>query len=146
LTRYEGWALAAAACVVIPIVSRTRRTVSTILFMGAAVLGPMLWMIYNMVYFDDPLMFSYGIGSALVNETGKIYGTSGRLVESFFRYFVDVAYCLNPGVLWLALGGFTFALIMLSQRNWRPTLVVIVLCGTMFSFYVLNLFAGNVSI
>src|SRR5262245_50123476 len=38
LTRYEGWALAAAACVVIPVVTRTQKLASTILFMGAAVL------------------------------------------------------------------------------------------------------------
>jgi hypothetical protein len=35
---------------------------------------------------------------------------------------------------------------MLSQRNWRPTLVLIVLCVTTFGFYVLNLFTGNISI
>src|SRR5215510_3507879 len=146
LTRYEGWALALAACLLVPIVTRTRRVVSTILFMGAAALGPMLWMLYNMVYFDDPLMFSYGIGSALINETGKTHGTSGRIFESLLRYFIDVAYSLNPGVLWLAVGGFVFALLMLSQRNWRPALVLIVLCVTMFGFYVLNLFTGNISI
>ena len=106
----------------------------------------MLWMLYNMFYFDDPLMFSYGIGSALSNETGKTHGTSGRMLESFLRYFIDVAYSLNPGVLWLAVGGFVFALLLLSQRNWRPTLVLIGLCVTMFGFYVLNLYTGNISI
>jgi hypothetical protein len=146
LTRYEGWALAAAACALVLIVTRTRRIVSTILFMGAAVLGPMLWMLYNMVYFDDPLMFSYGIGSALVNETGKTHGTSGKILESFLRYFIDVAYSLNPGVLWLAAGGFAFALLLMSRKNWRPTLVLIVLCVSMFGFYVLNLYTGNISI
>jgi hypothetical protein len=149
LTRYEGWALAVAACFLVLIVTRARRVVSTILFMGAAALGPMLWMLYNMVYFDDPLMFSYGIGSALINGTGKTHGTSGRIFESLLRYFIDVAYSLNPGVLWLAVGGFVFALLMLSKRNWRnwrPTLVLIVFCVTLFGFYVLNLFTGNISI
>jgi hypothetical protein len=106
----------------------------------------MLWMLYNMVYFDDPLMFAYGIGSALSNDTGKVFGTSGNLVESFVRYFIDVAYSVNPGVLWLAIGGLAFALSLLRQRNWRPTFVLVSACVTMFAFYVLNLYTGNVSI
>jgi hypothetical protein len=69
-TRYEGWALAAASLIVVSIVTRRKRIVSTILFAGAAVLGPMLWMLFNMIYFDDPLMFAYGTGSAQVYAAG----------------------------------------------------------------------------
>src|SRR5262245_43946444 len=47
-TRYEGWALAATACIVVSIVTKTKRVAATILFMGSAVLGPMLWMLFNM--------------------------------------------------------------------------------------------------
>jgi hypothetical protein len=145
-TRYEGWALAAVACIVVSIVTKTRRVAVTILFMGAAVLGPMLWMLFNMIYFDDPLMFAYGIGSAQVNDTGKTYGTSGKLVESFMRYFIDVAYSVNPGVLWLGVAGFVFALFLLRHRNWRPTLVLLAGCAALFGFYSLNLYTGNISI
>jgi hypothetical protein len=145
-TRYEGWALAATACVVVAIVTRHRRIVVTTLFTGACVLGPMLWMLFNMFYFDDPLMFAYGIGSAEVNNTGKAFGTSGIALDSFYRYFIDVAYSLNPGVLWLGIGGVAFALLVLKQRNWRPTLVVMSACGAMFAFYVLNLYRGNITI
>src|SRR5215510_3202939 len=113
LTRYEGWALAATGCILVAIVTRTRKAVSTVLFTGAAVLGPMLWMLFNMIYFDDPLMFTYGIGSAQVDKTGKTFGTSGDAVESFIRYFVDVAYSLNPGVLWLGVGGLAAAVLLL---------------------------------
>src|SRR5437016_5473019 len=63
-TRYEGWALALAATVLIPIVTRKNRIASSIIFAGAAVTGPLLWMIFNLVYFEDPLMFAYGAGSA----------------------------------------------------------------------------------
>ena len=146
LTRYEGWALAAVACVLVLLVTRTRRVTATILFMGAAVLGPMLWMLYNMFYFADPLMFTYGIGSALVNETGKTFGTSGRLLESFVRYFIDVAYSVNPGVLWLGVGGLVYAVFLLTRIDWRPMLILIAGSVTMFAFYVLNLYAGNISI
>ncbi len=145
-TRYEGWALAAAACFVVLIVTRERRIVATVLFTGAAVTGPMLWMLFNMVYFDDPLMFAYGIGSAEVNSTGKLFGTSGKALESFVRYFMDVAYSLNGGVLWLSVGGFIFALLVLRHKHWRPTLVVLAACVAVFGFYVLNLYNGNISI
>jgi hypothetical protein len=145
-TRYEGWAIAAAACVVVSIVTRKQRIAATILFMGAAVLGPMLWMLFNMVYFDDPLMFGYGIGSAQANDAGKMFGTTGFVVESVMRYFIAVAYSVNPGVLWLALGGFGFALIFLTTRNWRPALVVIALSLAMFGFYALNLYRGDIAI
>jgi hypothetical protein len=146
-TRYEGWALAATACIVVSIVTRTRRIATTILFMGAAVFGPMLWMLFNMVYFDDPLMFAYGIGSAQANDTGKTFGTAGKVLESFIRYFIDVAYGLNPGVLWLAVGGFAFALLVLLRHpNWRPTFVIVGACLTMSGFYVFNLYAGTISI
>jgi hypothetical protein len=146
LTRYEGWALAAVACALVLIVTTERRIVATILFTGAAVFGPMLWMLFNMVYFDDPLMFTYGIGSAQLNETGKRFGTAGNLIESCGRYFIDVAYSLNSGVVWLSIGGLAFALFLLVHRNWRPTLIVVAACLAVFGFYVLNLYTDNVSI
>src|SRR5258708_11768434 len=64
LTRYEGWAMAVVSIPIVFAIARSRRLVWTVLFTGAAVLGPMLWMIYNMVYFDDPLMFTFVRGSA----------------------------------------------------------------------------------
>jgi Dolichyl-phosphate-mannose-protein mannosyltransferase len=145
-TRYEGWALAVAACLAVAIVTRQRRVVATILFTGAAVLGPMLWMLFNRIYFDDPLMFAYGIGSAQSDKTGKTFGTAGNLLESVMRYFIDVAYSLNPGVLWLGVGGVAFALLLLRSWNWRPTLVMLAASGSFFSYYVLNLYTGSVSI
>ncbi len=145
-TRYEGWALAAVAIIVVSIVTTRRRIVSSILFAGAATLGPMLWMLFNMVYFDDPLMFSYGIGSAQTNNAGKAFGTAGNVWDSVVRYFIDVAYSLHPNVLWLGVAGFAFALILLRHRNWRPTLVMVAGCMSLFGFYVLNLYTNNVSI
>jgi hypothetical protein len=145
-TRYEGWLLAATASIVVAVVTTKRRIEATILFIGAAVLGPMLWMLFNMVYFDDPLMFAYGIGSAQADNTGKAFGTAGDFAASFTRYFIDVAYSVNPGVLWLAAGGFGFGLLLLRSRSWRPTLVLLAGCAAMFGFYVLNLYNGSISI
>jgi len=145
-TRYEGWVLAAAACGLVFIVTRKQRLAATILFTGAAVVGPMLWMLFNMFYFDDPLMFTYGIGSAQLNDAGKRFGTAGDLLASSTRYFVDVAYSLNPGVLWMGVGGLGMALFLLRRRNWRSTLILIVGCLAVFGFYVVNLYTNNISI
>lgn len=145
-TRYEGWALAAGACLVIAIVTRRRRLESTILFTGAACLGPMLWMLFNMIYFDAPLMFLIGTGSAQADKTGKAFGTAGNLWESCVRYFIDVAYALNSGVVWLAIAGLAFSIFLLRHRNWRPTLVMVMGCASVFAFYVLNLYTNNISI
>jgi hypothetical protein len=146
LTRYEGWALAAAACVVVPITARQNRFASTILFAGAASVGPLLWMIFNWIYFEDPLMFAIGVGSAQVNNTGKAFGTAGRVWDSFNRYFLDVAYNLNSGVLWLGIAGLALSIIALRHHNWRPTLVLISGCLSLFAFYVLNLYTNNIAI
>lgn len=146
LTRYEGWALAAAAVVMVPILARKRRIAATILFAGAASAGPMLWMLFNMIYFDDPIMFAYGIGSARVNETGKNFGTAGSWWDSAIRYLIDVAYALNPGVLWLGAAGVALSLILIGRRYWRPTFVLVWCSAALYGFYVLNLYTDTVSI
>src|SRR5207244_3604249 len=113
----------------------------TVLFTGAAVFGPMLWMIYNMVYFDDPLMFAFGRGSArdIAQEyffrTGKLFPTAGKIAESLTTYWTDVAYCLNPSILWLALAGVFLAWMMWREIGWRKTFIVVALAGGPFLFY-----------
>jgi hypothetical protein len=146
LTRYEGWALAAAAAMMIPILATRRRLDAAILFAGAACAGPLIWMLFNRIYFDDPLMFAYGIGSAQVNDTGKMFGTAGSWPDSIVRYFINVAYALNPGVMWLGVGGFALSLIFVGRRYWRPTLVLTFGGAALFAFYAFNLYADNVSI
>jgi hypothetical protein len=150
LTRYEGWAIAATAAAMIPILARKQRIASTILFAGAAAFGPMLWMLYNMVYFDDPLMFAYGRGSAsdyaqeYFFRTGKTFATAGNWWDSLATYFADVAYCLNPAVLWLGIAGFVFSLIILRARYWRPTFILALGTLVPFAFYVYNLYSNSI--
>jgi hypothetical protein len=150
LTRYEGWALAGMAVVIVPIVARRQRLASTILFAGAACTGPMLWMLYNMVYFDDPLMFAYGRGSArdyaqeYFFRTGKTFATAGKFWDSLASYFIDVAYCVNPAVLWLGLIGLMITLTLLRTRYWRPAFIFALGAIVPFSFYVYNLYSNSV--
>ncbi len=152
LTRYEGWSIAIAAILVVFIVARQRRFVWTILFTGAASSGPLLWMIYNRVYFDDPLMFAFGRGSArdyaqeYFFRTGKLFPTAGRIFESVSTYWVDVAYCLNPGVLWLAFAGIILALFLWREAGWRKTVIVVSLAAGPFLFYCYNLYANMIPV
>ncbi len=152
LTRYEGWALAALAVPLVFIVARRQRVAATILFGGAAALGPMLWMIYNMVCFDDPLMFTYGRGSALdyaqdhFIRTGKLFTTAGKIVVSVSTYWTDVAYCLNPGVLWLALAGVCLAWLMWRNGAWRSTLLIVTMAVGPFLYYSYNLYKNMVPV
>jgi hypothetical protein len=145
-TRYEGWALAAAATVIVLIVTRRRRFAWSILFAGAAAIGPMLWMLFNFVYFDDPLMFIYGLGSAQDYASRTKFPTAGKWLDSAILYFIDSAYCLNPAVIWLAVGGIVVSLIFIGRRYWRPTFVLIGSCLTVFTFYTVNLYMNIVPI
>ena len=150
LTRYEGWAIAAVAIPVVFIVSRRQRVAATILFAGASSLGPMLWMIYNMVYFEDPLMFAFGRGSARdyaqehFFRTGKLFHTAGDFSRSIATYWTDVAYCLNPAVLALALAGAILAWIVWRKESWRIALIVVALAVVPFLYYTYNLYANMV--
>ena len=145
-TRYEGWALAATATVLIPIVTRRRRVASSIIFAGAAATGPMLWMLFNFYYFCDPLLFIYGMGSAQDYASRSKFITAGNWWDSAVLYFMDAAYCLNPAVIWLAIGGIAASLVFIGRRYWRPTIVLLGGCGTVFAFYTLTLYLNVVPI
>jgi len=145
-TRYEGWAIAAASIVLMPVVTRKHRAASSIIFAGAAVTGPMLWMLFNLAYFEDPLMFAYGIGSAQDYASRARYVTAGSLGDSAVLYFMDAAYCLNPALTWIGVGGIIVSLIFLRRGYWRPTVVLVAGCLTIFLFYTVNLYFNIVPI
>jgi hypothetical protein len=145
-TRYEGWAMAAAATVLIPIVTRKRRIACSIIFAGAAATGPLLWMLFNLFYFDDPLMFAYGIGSAQDYASRAKFVTAGNWWDSAVLYFMDAAYCLNPGVMWLGIGGIILSLTFFGRRYWRPNIVLVAGCLAIFAFYTMNLYLNVVPI
>jgi hypothetical protein len=149
LTRYEGWAIAALSIPIVFAITGSRRLAWTIVFAGAAVLGPMLWMIYNMVYFEDPLIFALGPGSArdyaesYFSRTGKHFPTAGKLFHSLTTYWTDVAYCVNPLVLALAIGGLLFIWRIWRDGRWRAALPVVSVALACFVFYIYNLY-GNI--
>ncbi len=152
LTGYEGWAIAAAVIPVVFAVSETRRLAKTILFAGAAALGPMLWMIYNMVYFEDPLIFAWGRGSAFdyaqeyFFRTGKQFPAAGSFFESLKTYWTDVAYCVNPLVLWFAVAAICMTWLACRWGQWRTTTIVVTIAVVPFFFYTCSLYTNIVPI
>ncbi len=152
LTRYEGWAIAAACIPVVSLIARTRRVAWTIVFTGAAVLGPLLWMVYNMTYFDDPLIFARGPGSArdyaesYFLRTGKHFPTAGNWISSLTTYWTDVAYCLNPVVLGLGIVGICLLWRRWRGGRWRGAVIILAVAGAPFAFYVYNLYSNMVPI
>jgi len=112
----------------------------------------MLWMIYNMVYFEDPLLFVFGRGSARdyalehFLRTGKHFPTAGQLIASVHTYWTDVAYCLNPVILWLAVAGTCLSLLVWRSGVWRKTVAIVTLALAPFLFYAYNLYANMIPI
>ena len=152
LTRYEGWAIAAAAVALVFVIAPSRRWTMTTLFTGGVCIGPLLWMLYNLAYFDDPLMFAFGRGSArdyaldYFFRTGKTFATAGSWSASANTFFIDVAYCINPIVLWLAIAGMLILLWPRHNRNWEAGLILFVLAAAPFGFYVYSLYSNTVPI
>ena len=146
-TRYEGWALAAMATAIMPIVTRRQRAAASIIFAGAAVTGPLLFMLFNMYYFEnDPLIFTYGNGSAQSYAAQTKFFTAGKWWDSAMLYFMDTAYCVNPVLLWLAIVGIIMSLMFIGRNYWRPTIILAGGCITIFAFYTLNLYLNIVPI
>jgi hypothetical protein len=145
-TRYEGWALAAVATAIMPIVTRRQRGAASIIFAGAAAAGPMLWMLFKLVYFEDPLIFAWGTGSAQNYAAQMKFMTAGRWWDSANLYFMDAAYCLNPTLMWLGIVGIAVSLIFMGRSYWRPTAILAAGCITTFLFYTISLYLNIVPI
>ena len=152
LTRYEGWAIGAASVALVFAAARRQRWVTTLLYAASVCLGPLLWMLYNLAYFDDPLMFTYGPGSARdyaaehFFSTGKAFVTAGSWTQSLSTYFIDVAYCVNPLILWLAIAGVVLYGLSSSPAEWRLKSTLLVLAAAPFAFYVYSLYSNTVPI
>src|SRR5437762_3118878 len=54
--------------------------------------------------------------------------------------------CLCPAVIWLGIGGVILSLVFVGHRYWRPTVVLVASCFTVFSFYALTLYLNMIPI
>jgi hypothetical protein len=139
LTRYDGWFVGAAACIVaIVIAIRPRgrqaalvRAVRNLVMLAAA--APVLWLVYNGVVYRNPLEFENGPYSAkaierkTVPQTPPHPGMGSPAVAAL--YFLKAAeFNVAEGVglqgAWLALAFLGVVMMFVRERSLTPLLLL----------------------
>jgi hypothetical protein len=155
LTRYEGWALLVAALVVVAAWVRTadRRAHSPqanlVTFAAVACYGLVLWFLYNLIIFHDPLYFLHSAYSAQAINGAQakfgLLGTKGSVWQSIQTYGWDMVDVVGGPVL-IASGA---ALVMLAGIRYperRRTLYALALLAAPVAFEMVSLYAGQTTI
>ena len=155
LTRYEGWALLAASLVVVAIwvklADRRRKSpqASLVLFAAVAGYGLVLWFLYNLIIFHDPLYFLHSAYSAQAINGAQaqfgLLGTKGSVGQSILTFGWDVVDVLGGPVVILA-GVSIVALAAIRHPERKRTLFTLGLLASPVVFEVLSLYAGQTTI
>jgi hypothetical protein len=157
LTRYDGWFLAVAMCVVaIPVALRSRGTGSVLRgrlakFILIASAAPALWLAYNAIVYRNPLEFANGPYSAKAIEqrSPNAFHPGTHDLQTAFSYFLKSAELNLAAAGWqklwllLALAGVIASLICTNMRvnPWPMLLLWIPL-----PFYTLSIAYSGVPI
>ena len=155
LTRYEGWALLAASLVVVAVWSRLadRRRQSPqatmVLFVAIGCYGLVLWFLYNLIIFHDPLYFLHSAYSAQAINGAQaqfgLLGTKGSVWQSTLTYGWDVVDVVGGPVLILA-GLSIVGLAVIRHPQRRRTLFSLGLLSAPVIFEIMSLYAGQTTI
>lgn len=150
LNRYEGWFLALVQVIsVFAVVERKRgRHVAesyTILFAVLACFGIGLWLLYNLIIFNDPLDFLHSIYSAqgqqnVIWKDGNLL-TKDNILLSLATYFYAAVH--NVGWIFLLVAVICLPLIFIKKRfvfNVRFLIVGLLLSPALFEIF--SLFRG----
>lgn len=123
LVRYDGWFLLAASCALIALYAWRRwgfgrAEGSVLLFATLAGFGVVLWLLWNLLIFGDPLFFAFGEYSAhnqqqQLEEAG-VLATKGSWLFSLKVYFYSLVY--NSGALLVLLGAIGAVLLWRDKR------------------------------
>lgn len=150
LIRYDGWFLLAYSVLVIAIITFFRKGYkitegNIVLFTTLAGFGIVLWVLWNLVIFHDPLYFAFGPYSAHAQqeqlEAAGNLATKGNLPFSIKTYFYALAYNSNIFILLLGLIG---SIVMIFDKTIRITtkLVLSALYAPVL-FNILALYLGH---
>jgi hypothetical protein len=154
LTRYEGWALFAVGIVVVAVWTRHHQKsahatqANVVLFAAVGGYGIILWLLYNLIIFHDPLQFlhssfSSGAQQASLAQAGLL-PTKGNIVESTLTYgwaIIDIA---GIATVVIALAGIASGL--LARANRGRLLVALALLATPVLLNVASLWLGQSTI
>ena len=155
LTRYEGWSVLVASLVVVAVWARLadhRRKspqAKLVLFGAVAGYGLVLWLLYNLIIFHDPLYFLHSAYSAQAINGGQaqfgLLGTKGSVKQSLLTYGWTVIDVVGWPVLVLsALAVVAVVLVRTPER--RRSLFTLVLLAAPVAFEFLSLYAGQTTI
>ncbi len=153
LTRYEGWALLGAALVTVAtwahLSDRRRKSpqANFVLFGVIGCYGIVLWLLYNLIIFRDPLYFLHSAYSAqAINEGQAAFaGTKGSVTESILTYGWDMIDVLGVPVL---IAGVVSSMVLLAIRHpdRRRTMFTLGLLVAPVLFEFMSLYAGQTTI
>jgi hypothetical protein len=155
LTRYEGWALLAASLVVVAVwlrlADRRRKSpqANLVMFSAIACYGLVLWFLYNLIIFHDPLYFLHSAYSAQAINGAQaqfgLLGTKGSVWQSFLTYGWDMVDVLGAPVVILA-GASVVGLVAVKYPQRRRTLFTLALLAAPVVFEFMSLYAGQTTI
>ena len=153
LCRYEGWALLAAAAIVVGLWARLsdRRQKSPqanlVLFGVVSSYGIVLWILYNLIIFHDPLYFLHSAYSAqaINNAQAQYAGTKGDAWTSILTYGWDMVDILGAPVL---IAGVVSSILLVVVRHpgRRRTLFTLALLAAPALFEFLSLYVGQTTV
>lgn len=153
LARYDAWFLFLAQLVAIVIIGRLRRynrnriegNLITFGILGG--LGIVLWVLWGIVIFKDPLYFQHSAFSSQAQQESLIklhlLFTYHNLWQSIRTYSVDAALNLGPAIFVLGTIGLV---VFLWQRRITPETLAALLFLAPFVFYVVSLYTGQAAL
>ena len=155
MTRYEGWVVLACGALIVGVWSwrahgGDRRTeANVVFFIVVGAYGIVLWVLYNLIIFHDPLYFVHSSFSAQsqqvsLAQTGML-GTKGNLGESFLTYGWAVLGDIGGVIVVLGL----LSIIAIALTRWSDrtrSLVILLLLAAPVLFNVVSLWLGQTTL
>jgi len=149
LTRYDGWILLLQILPIILVISVRKKgwrgaESNLILFMMLAFYGIILWFLWNLLIFGDPLYFATGPFSAKAQQ--MVFEAEGRLFSKgnllYSVYIYTIAVVRNNGAVFTFFAGVGAVLYLIKNRLRSETLIVSLLLSP-FIFNVAALYLGH---
>lgn len=150
LIRYDGWFLLAYAGMLVLVEVFRKKGVRAaegmfLFFCSLAGLGVILWLLWNLLIFKDPLYFAFGEYSAHAQQTqldeAGVLATKGNLLLSLKFYFYALAYNTYAFTMILGFAG-SIMLWFDKKLNLSLKLALSALMAPFF-FNVLALYQGH---
>ncbi len=155
LSRYDGWAMCGAA--IVAVVAWTwletrdakQAEANGVIFGVIASYGIVLWLLYNLIIWHDPLYFMHSTYSAQAQQGALAHfgelATKGDFVRSALTYGWCVIDVLGPPVAVTSAIGIAF-LLLWKYSGGRRSLIVLAVLAAPVVFNVISLWLGQTTI